>query len=284
MAASNPSFKAPSTAEVAAALAADAEPAAPAEKTPVAPIGFALSPEALEFAASGGTVELPETTILPDPLTSPEAPTKRKVNSWSFLDADNKEIAGDVSEDERDIYFKAVCFDMPVVFEIPIFNGHVLVTVRSLTEKEDEIVEEAVAQELQDFRVRSNVDKGVPLLSLHTTWYQRFKTVLRLVKFVAKIGAETKTREFDPFPINAKMAECASSESETTDNEWRTGFETAKKDDARKLRMYAKKIFNEMSPALFLGLVTAVRIHELKFVTCAQKAASRNFWVPAGTN
>ncbi len=284
----NPAFKAPPIADVAAALAAESDqpPAAPVKKAaePVPPIGFALSEEALDFAQSGGVVELPETPIPPDPLVSPDAPTKSRVNSWAFADEANKDISGEVTDDERDIYFKAVVFDTPVIFEIPVFNGSVVVTVRSLTEKEDEIIDEAVAQELQEYRKQNNVDKSVPLLSLHTTWYQRFKTVMRILKFVAVFGAEKKERTFEPFPVTAKMSDTIGSTTEEDDAQWRAAFEDAKRADARKLRLYAKQIVNNMSPALFLGLVTAVRVHELKFVTCAQKAASRNFWLPVGTN
>jgi len=253
-------FVSASLSEVAAALADTPEP-------PAGPKSFELPADTLKFAAAGGQVERPETALEPDPMTETELPTSTRVGNWAVQDKQNNNLVVEVSDDEKDIYLKAVLFDTPVVFDIPVLDGRLLVKVRTLDEEEEALVTAAVRLADQAYRkAEGQTEKQAPTgMMLYVTWMQRFKTLLRVISYTPSDanGAPGQTRDLPRISGSGKPS-------------------MARK--AELLLAHADKVFGKMNPALYTALITAVRVHELKFTLCSTKAASRNFWSPAGTN
>lgn len=250
--------------DVAAALAETPDPA-PSAAPPVA--SFELPEETLRFAANGGAVERPETELEPDPLTETDLPTATRVGNWALRDKNNDNLVVDVTADEKDIYLKAVLFDKPVTFDIPVLDGRLMVKVRTLDETEEALVTAAVRLADAAYRAAEGLtEKQAPTgMMLYVTWMQRFKTLLRVVEYTPVLD-DQKHGETKRMPQLKKTARSTSEQM------------------AKQLLEHAETVFGKMNPALYTALITAVRVHELKFTLCSTKAASRNFWSPAGTN
>jgi hypothetical protein len=247
--------------DVAAHLAQTEDPIAASP-----PNSFELSEGTLKFAAAGGLVERPETLLEPDPTTDPSLPTATHISNWALRDNRNNDMVVEVDADEREIYLKAVLFDRPVVFDIPVLDGRMVVKVRTLDEEDEAVVTAAVRIADTTYRTTEGLtEKQAPTsMMLYVTWVQRFKTLLRVESYTLRVDADA--------PVVTKQM----SQLSVTDPD--------KDVRAKALCAHADAVFGKMNPALYTALITAVRIAEIKFTICSTKAASRNFWSPVGTN
>jgi hypothetical protein len=197
--------------------------------------------------------KLPEPDIPLEAVALPEFATQDKMRS----DA----LAGDVlnvlvSDNEKDIYCKAVLFDAPVVWDIPVLGGKASVLVRSLKITH----EDAILRWLDQLEKQGTVTTQ----SLWLTYYKRASTLLRVLKMTVD-GR-------DVLVFNHATVDSLLDTSGTT------------KKALDQLTTVFDKVFENLTPARYAVLMEAVTVHERKMNKCNRSAASGNFWLPAGTD
>jgi hypothetical protein len=170
----------------------------------------------------------------------------------------------DLTQEEKDIYVKAVLFDKPVVWSISVLGGQARVTCRSLTMAHEDLM----AWWLQWGERKGYLPPNMS--SLMVSWLNRVGVMLRVMKMETTTG---DTATYTPDFMDAEIL---------------SNYEAAQIHlqvrDALVERLHAEveQFVRKVLPAKFHVLHQAMRVHEHKFVTCARAAASGNFWLPAG--
>ena len=290
-------------AEVKQFIASAPQPAADAAVKPAAELN--LPPELQAFVqsqASGEANKLPEPSIPLEPVTQPEFPTIDTVRRDLLTNGQ----ASDVTSLERDAYVKAVLFDQPIIWEIPMLGGQMAVTVRSIKLAHEDAVSWWMA--------RLETTGKITNRHMWLTWFKRAATLLRVVSIR---NCETNEEQvFDHaaldrvldtpemFVLHAERPEVTAVRTMLTmddlDVEMRAKLvkklESMEKEDLEQKRQnqarnaacdaiqrQVDELYSKLSPARYNTMMGAVAVHEQKLNRCNTEGASGNFWSPAGT-
>jgi len=253
---STPTAREPSLADVKAFVAAAASPSpTPALQGEAQPAALEVPAEVQDFVTKKMQAvdpQLPEPDIPVDSVAMPDFVTQDKTRSEMLA---GPGVPVQVTDSEKDIYCKAVLFDHPVVWNIPVLGGAAAVSVRSLSVRHEDIILRWMTHLETTQRVTST--------SLWLTWYKRASTILRTLVLTAnnKTVFEVDHSKLDEL-LDAKVGDAQLFE---------------------QLGSLIDQAFQNMKPARYEVLMEAVTLHERKLNVCNRAAASGNFWSPAGT-
>ena len=164
---------------------------------------------------------------------------------------DANDVAGvvgkvDITESDKELYLKAILNDEPVVLDIPLMGGKLIIKVRAKTAWETTLVYQATISDTSDVKV----DYYQAMLDL-----QKFGASLQIMSVDNKIFSDIK---YD--------------KDKTVD--WKTQRD--------ELKEHCEKTFAKMSSAKFTLLLNALRVFEYKISVMASNCLTGDFWKPVG--
>ncbi len=149
-----------------------------------------------------------------------------------------------VSDDDKDRYWRAFCHDDPVLFNIPIMRGSLV--MRALSNHEYDVLARAGAQELQE---RPNMG-ALELSAL----MQIMALAMQLVR--------VHDKPYDHLSFTGKASDVEA--------------------QAVKLRDYRDTVLRHKDAAWTRMCIQGLRIFTAKLHICQTNAANGGFWSPAG--
>jgi hypothetical protein len=213
----------------------------------------------VEGRQTGESDKLPEPDIPQELYTQAGLPTQARLQSNILTDG--LPAPAELTQAEKDIYVKAVCFDTPVVWDIPVLGGAVSVRCRTLTLQQEDVIAWWLHW--------GEASKLIIGTSMWCTWLCRAGARLR----VLSIEADGRATNYAVPALDKRIED--EHEAAMLDNEARLKLVLHFHDQV--------EVFTRMTPVARLGIMQqAVGVHEHKFITCTKSAASGNFWPPAG--
>lgn len=229
-------------------------PKAPAPASLIPPEGIAIEVPEEQIIAPAAKPNL----VQPHPvLAAPEGVrqniTKNVLNAQVSFDS--------LTQEQKDIFLMAVLHGEPVVWDIALLEGRMVVTVRTIHEI---LLDDLVSAWLQNLE-----EKGITkTVANWATWMQRAHVFLRVVK----VQREGKLAEVsDTSAIDAMLEEIRE-----------TGTVTVTMVEA--LDVFVRKCIRRVSHTDFFLLTRAVALHENMHVACLDNAITGSFSVPGDTN
>jgi len=308
-----PSGAAPQTtlADVKNFMAA-ADAAAASKGTPPATPGvltgqqeIPMTPELEQFVANKIAQQpgsLPEPNLPIEPVTKSDFPTADRQRVTALA---GDPMTADVTDFEKDIYCKAVLFDLPVVWDIPVMGERGRVRVRSL--------KVAHSDAILWWLGRLEKQKKITDMSMWLTQFKRANTLLAVVDFQAGTEPASPMEHGDldaALDLAADSPTCAeapgtsalrtvlaapdlpadvraSLEKKLQDLE-KASTELLRFNQVRDMacdtiQAFVDREYRKLTPGRYAVYLEAVALHERKLNKCNRAAVSGNFWQPAGT-
>jgi len=264
-----------------------------------------LTPDLEQFVAQKVNAQpgsLPEPDLPFEPVTRADFPTADQQREAALA---GDPMTADVSDFEKDIYCKAVLFDLPVVWNIPVMGSQGHVKVRSL--------KVAHSDAILWWLGRLEKQKKITDMSMWLTQFKRANTLLAVVDFQAGTEPPILMEHGDLDAALDLAADSPTSAEVPGTAAIRTVLETPGLPDAVRLELekrlkdlekastellrynqirdmacdaiqvFVDREYRKLTPGRYAVYLEAVALHERKLNKCNRAAVSGNFWQSAGT-
>jgi len=181
-----------------------------------------------------------------DPTFTSDTPNANSQDPWVFTSPDEASVS--VEQEEKDIFFKAVLNDDPVVMDIKVSLGPnpIPVRCRSLSNFEIDVIYAAIDKD----RSAGNIVSTAQFM----TMLQRYSIMLQVSSFNTK-------------SLNAVSV---------------TGLEIP--EAVEELQSKYNALVQGVDQARWQVILTALRLFSIKLKICNDNILNENFWCPADTD